>query len=179
MIIVLEAENTDQGIALAQCLKEETKHLSCILSVGIGRPYTAPADLHRSFVEAEEALHIGRALGEAGQITAFSNLGLFHWLYHLPPECQEDNIYLQKVNILFAHDTAHHSDLLPTLEAYLDRGGNALQTAKDLFIHRNTLLYRLAKIEKLCQIDLTDPLERLNMQVAIKNWRLQRLQRDG
>ncbi|HID86856.1 MAG TPA: PucR family transcriptional regulator [Anaerolineae bacterium] len=47
-----------------------------------------------------------------------------------------------------------------------------MQAADALVIHRNTLLYRLRKVEGLCEINLSDPLERLNLHLAIKYHRL-------
>jgi DNA-binding PucR family transcriptional regulator len=62
--------------------------------------------------------------------------------------------------------------LLATLESYLDNGGNALETARRMGLHRNTLGQRLQKIEEVCALPLDDPLHRLNLLVAIKFYRL-------
>jgi len=173
LVVVLEGDET-AGKALAQELREAASHLSSSFSIGIGRSYSSLADLHRSYAEAEEALHLGRLTAGPGHVTAFSDLGFLHWLYHLPPECRRENPYLDKVQALAAHDAERHSELLPTLEAYLDLGGNAQRTATHLFIHRNTLLYRLKRIEEICQVDLNDPLTRLNLHLALKQFRLLR-----
>ena len=64
------------------------------------------------------------------------------------------------------------ADLFNTLETYLDAGGNGVQTADLLHIHRSTLNYRLARIVEICNVDLSDPLTRTNLQVALKLLRL-------
>ena len=64
------------------------------------------------------------------------------------------------------------TDLFHTLEVYLDAGGNGVQTAELLCIHRSTLNYRLARIEEICEVKLNDPLVRTNLQIALKLLRL-------
>ena len=59
-----------------------------------------------------------------------------------------------------------------TLETYLDAGGNSVQTADALHIHRSTLNYRLARIKEICDVDLSSPSTRLNLQIALKLMRL-------
>jgi DNA-binding PucR family transcriptional regulator len=62
--------------------------------------------------------------------------------------------------------------LLRTLEVFLDYGANAAETARAMKIHRNTLTYRLKQIENYTQLSLNDPKTRLNLQVAVKAFRL-------
>jgi DNA-binding PucR family transcriptional regulator len=75
--------------------------------------------------------------------------------------------YLDLLKPLQQYDTEHHGDLLKTLQAYLRHGGNSNQTADALFMHRNSLRYRLARIRAITTLDLDDPDSRLTLQVAI------------
>lgn len=59
-------------------------------------------------------------------------------------------------------------DLLKTLQVYLSHNGNMTETAKELYIHRSTLQYRLEKIEDLLQVDLDNAEHRFNLNMAIK-----------
>ena len=65
------------------------------------------------------------------------------------------------------YDDEHHGDLMKTLDAYLRHGGNSTRTANALFIHRNSLRYRLARIQALTGLDHDDPDVRLALQVAL------------
>jgi len=65
------------------------------------------------------------------------------------------------------YDEEHHGDLLRTLDAYLRHSGNSTQTADALYIHRNSLRYRLARIQALTTLDLDDAEARLALQVAL------------
>ncbi len=75
--------------------------------------------------------------------------------------------YLGLLKSLQEHDDAHYGDLVKTLAAYLRHGGNSTQTADALFMHRNSLRYRLARIRAITGLDLDDPDSRLALQVAV------------
>jgi DNA-binding PucR family transcriptional regulator len=96
-----------------------------------------------------------------------------HWLYHLPPDRHAENRYIHVVAELREYDDQHHGDLLRTLEVYLDSGNALAEASAALNIHRNTLLYRLRRIEELTGLDLRNPLARLNLHVAVKGFRLE------
>ena len=110
---------------------------------------------------------MARALGRPSGVLRFDDLGLLHWLRHLPPDVIFENVYMRAVETLAKVDAERHTDLLPTLETYLE-APSVGEAAELLFIHRNTLSYRLERIEKLLQVDLNDPGQRLNLHVAAK-----------
>jgi purine catabolism regulator len=78
------------------------------------------------------------------------------------------------VQALAEHDRKSNSDLVHTLEAYLEHGGALAEAAEALSIHRNTLLYRVGRIEAVTGIDLKDTTQRLNLHVALKAFLLRR-----
>ena len=63
-------------------------------------------------------------------------------------------------------------DLLTTLEMYLECAGNLTRTSERLFVHRNTLIQRLERLQSLCDIDLQERANWLTLQVAIKVYKL-------
>ena len=65
--------------------------------------------------------------------------------------CHERLLFLQE------HDDSSGSDYMRTLRCYLDNHCNVVQTARELFIHRSTLLYRLEKIKEILESDLSSP----------------------
>jgi len=75
-------------------------------------------------------------------------------LRHLPAEVRTGNPFHKAIQLLAEHDTHHSTGLIGTLETYLDTGCNAQQAAERLYLHRNTLAQRLAKIESLTLLDL-------------------------
>jgi DNA-binding PucR family transcriptional regulator len=71
------------------------------------------------------------------------------------------------VEPLVVHDRERRSDLVRTLRVYFAAGANASEAADRLFLHRNSMLYRLARIEKLTGLDLKDPWARLALQLGL------------
>lgn len=75
--------------------------------------------------------------------------------------------YLDLLEPLRQYDRDHHGDLVKTLSAYLRHGGNSVQAANALFIHRNSLRYRLNRIQALSSLAPDDPDARLALQIAL------------
>lgn len=71
------------------------------------------------------------------------------------------------VKPLVEHDRERRSDLVKTLRVYFDTGSNASEAADRLFLHRNSMLYRLARVEKLTGLNLKDPRARLALQLGL------------
>lgn len=173
LVLILESAQTGRGEALAGDLAAELSHPACRLLVSVGRVQRAQTgSVARSFEEAEEALRVARALAQEEGVAPFSELGVLHWLYHLPPDVAEENTYLQHVRALAEYDAEREADLLRSLEVYLDCGGSLMEAAELLYVHRNTLLYRIDRIQELTGLDLRHPLQRMNLFVALKQYRL-------
>ncbi len=73
------------------------------------------------------------------------------------------------VEPLVEYDRERRSDLVKSLKVYLDAGANASEAADRLFLHRNSMIYRLSRVEKLTGLDLKDPRARLALQLGLLN----------
>jgi PucR family transcriptional regulator, purine catabolism regulatory protein len=73
---------------------------------------------------------------------------------------------------LLEYDMRQHADLIKTLEAFFACHGNLSQTAEMLIVHRNTLLYRMNRINEIAEIDLNRPETRLALHLALTIRRL-------
>ena len=71
------------------------------------------------------------------------------------------------VEPLVEHDRERRSDLVKTLKVYFDAGANASEAADRLFLHRNSMLYRLTRVEKLTGLNLKNPRARLALQLGL------------
>jgi len=145
---------------------------ACIsVSVGIGSPCTDALELHRSWREALEALQIGRRVWGSGSVTLWQGLGLYRLLSHIEPG--ELAAFVQEhLGPLLAYDEENGTELLTTLEAYFAEEGNHVRVAERLFLHRNTVRYRLQKVEKLLGMSLDDPETRILLAVCLRIRRL-------
>jgi purine catabolism regulator len=137
------------------------------ISAGIGRPYTDLTRLRQSYQEAEHALRIGTAVSGMGATNAFDELGAYRLLYYLRDQPELRTFCDETIGELAQYDDEHNSHLMETLTAYLDLQGNLSQTARALHLHRNGLLYRISRIEKIAGCDLNNSSQRLALQIAL------------
>jgi len=144
------------------------KRFNLSLSQGIGRAYPLN-ELRKSFYEAQVALTLPGLLGKKNYLQKFSKLGVYYPIFSqslndIKGFCQE---MLGKV---IEYDEKTDGDLMPTLRKLLDSNVNMKSTADSLFIHVNTLYYRVNKIEELLGIDFSSMNSRVNLFIAIKVW---------
>ncbi|MGI8424764.1 MAG: helix-turn-helix domain-containing protein [Chloroflexota bacterium] len=142
------------------------------LSAGISRPHDGLASLPRAALEAREALRIGRRVHGNGAHVNYADLGLYRVLHMLRDSPELRVFYEQTLGALVEYDRKAGQNLVETLEMYFACHGNLSQTAQRLHVHRNSLLYRVGRVQEICGIDLEDPEARLSVQVALKARRL-------
>lgn len=137
------------------------------LSVGVGRVYDSPKDIFRSFQEAKVALELGRLMEIREGVPFFADLGLARILYnHDRQELKE--FYTETLGALVDFDQEQGNNLMSTLEAYLKNQCDLKATANNLFLHPNTLRYRLKKVEEVLHVQLDDFDTKLNLMTAFK-----------
>ncbi|MFE9095419.1 PucR family transcriptional regulator [Streptomyces sp. NPDC007264] len=124
------------------------------------------ADLGTAWREASAAARAALAETRLGPVAQWSAIGPYRLLTSLPPRAADD----PAVRALL---TPAHHELARTAEVFLDRAGQAGRTASELGIHRQTLYYRLSRIEQLTGLDLDDGEDRLLLHMALKGARLQ------
>jgi GAF domain-containing protein/sugar diacid utilization regulator len=142
------------------------------LSIGIGNQCQSISDYRRGFAEASEALQMGQNLNRDGGVTHFNDLGVYRYLYKIARMDDLRDVYQDQVARIANYDRRKGTDLLDTLETYLECAGNLTKTSNRLFVHRNTLIQRLERLQSLCDIDLQDRSNWLTLQVAIKVFKL-------
>ncbi|MEM8858410.1 MAG: PucR family transcriptional regulator ligand-binding domain-containing protein [Chloroflexota bacterium] len=169
VVIICEGRNAKD---IANRMYEEMSHPARKMLIGIGRSLIGAEGIAKSYNEALESIRIAQKLNKLEGVRPFEELGLMHWLYHLPVESVDGNPFMDTIHDLAAHDKRRNTELVKTLEGYLDNGGSLVDTAVKLHIHRNTLVHRLKRIEELCDLDLKDPVGRMNLHVAVKFFRL-------
>jgi GAF domain-containing protein len=142
------------------------------LSIGLGNPCQSLSDYRRGFAEASEALQMGQSLNQDGGVTHFNDLGVYRYLYKIARMDDLRDMYQDQVARIASYDKRKGTDLLDTLETYLECAGNLTKTSNRLFVHRNTLIQRLERLQSLCDIDLQERSNWLTLQVAIKVFKL-------
>ncbi len=139
------------------------------VAIAISSAMTGADKVGDAHQQCNEALDIAQRVNSARRVHHFDDLGYIHTLYHAGPASLSQN---PQVPVLRELLKERQADLFNTLETYLDAGGNSVQTAETLHIHRSTLNYRLARIKDVCDVDLSSASTRLNLQIALKLMRL-------
>lgn len=141
------------------------------LAIGIGRPVDALIGLRDSYREARQALSMARRLAEPNPLY-FGELNVYRLLFQLEYSPELGSFCLETIGTLIEYDRAQGTDLIETLNAYFAHKGNLSATAEALFVHRNTLLYRMERIHEISGLDLDNPETRLSIQLALRANRL-------
>ena len=119
--------------------------------IGIGTTVSNIKDLARSFKEAQTALEVGKVFDTEKTIISYDNLGIARLIYQLPTTLCET--FLHEV---FKRGSIENLDqeTLFTIQKFFENNLNVSETSRKLFVHRNTLVYRLEKIKKITGLDL-------------------------
>ena len=123
------------------------------VNVGIGTIVNNVKELSRSFKEAQMALEVGKVFDTDKAIVSYDNLGIARLIYHLPTTLCET--FLHEVFKRGSIDSLDHETLF-TIQKFFENSLNVSETSRKLFVHRNTLVYRLEKIKKLTGLDLRE-----------------------
>ncbi|PWM23208.1 MAG: CdaR family transcriptional regulator [Oscillospiraceae bacterium] len=123
------------------------------VTVGIGTVAVGVKDLARSFKEAQVSLEVGKVFDTEKAIVRYDNLGIARLIYQLPTTLCE--MFLREVFIKGSIDSLDKETLF-TIQKFFENNLNVSETSRKLFVHRNTLVYRLEKIKKLTGLDLRE-----------------------
>jgi len=121
-------------------------------------------DVSRSYKEANMALNIGKIFFQEKDIIAYNTLGIGRLIYQLPiPLCK---MFIKEI---FANKSPDEFDeeTLETINTFLENNLNVSETSRKLFIHRNTLVYRLDKLQKLTGLNLRVFDDAMTFQIAL------------
>jgi sugar diacid utilization regulator len=142
------------------------------LTTGRSRRCADPVDLYRAGSEARLAVNVGEAEGHP--TLAFEDTGAYRLLL---PAMSEDpgeleRFYAETIEPLATYDEQYETELVRTVEAYLDNDGNVAATAKQLFTHRHTVRYRLERVRELCGHDVSATEGREKLGLGLKAMRV-------
>jgi len=139
---------------LASAIEETLKSELMIKTViGIGSIALTLRDLATSYKEAQVAIEVGKVFETEKSIINYENLGIGRLVYQLPTTMCE--MFLSEV---FKKNSIDNLDreTLDTIQRFFENSLNVSETSRKLFVHRNTLVYRLEKIKKLTGLDLRE-----------------------
>jgi len=132
--------------------------------IGIGSVVDNIKDIARSYREAQAALEVGRVFDNDKAVVNYENLGIGRLIYQLPITLCE--MYLNEVFPDGCLDQIDRETLM-TIQCFFDNSLNVSETSRKMFVHRNTLVYRLDKIKKITGLDLREFDNAITFKVAL------------
>ncbi len=133
-------------------------------SVGIGSLVSNIRGLASSFKEAQIALEVGKVFDTEKSIVSYNNLGIARLIYQLPTTLCE--MFLKEVFKRGSLESLDQETLF-TIQRFFENNLNVSETSRKLFVHRNTLVYRLEKIKKITGLDLREFEDAIVFKVAL------------
>jgi PucR family transcriptional regulator, purine catabolism regulatory protein len=171
VVVMPEADVApDATYRLAEMVRDECAGATtdALTSLGLGRTHDTAAGVRQSYREAEHALEMGRRLLGPGRQASFADLGLHRLLFAMAQHPELSDYYRGTVGDLLAYDERSSAELMATLDAFFAANGSPTETAQRLRLHRNTVLYRLRRIEEVGHLRLDDPATRLNLHLCLR-----------
>ena len=139
---------------IAASMEETLKNELVVKTViGIGTVAEHLRNLADSYKEAQTAIDVGKVFETERSIISYENLGIGRIIYQLPTTLCE--IFLNEVFKKNSIDSLDQETLF-TINKFFENNLNVSETSRKLFVHRNTLVYRLEKIKKLTGLDLRE-----------------------
>ncbi len=134
------------------------------VSIGISTVVDNLKDLARAYKEARVAIEVGKVFDTEKNIVSYENLGIGRLVYQLPTTLCE--IFMQEVFKKGSIESLDRETLM-TVQAFFENNLNVSETSRKLFVHRNTLVYRLEKIRKMTGLDLREFDHAITFKVAL------------
>ena len=138
------------GLAIESTFVNETSHP---VYIGIGEPKRQLPQLYESFREARRAIDVGRVYRTEKYVFVYRKLLLERFLADVPADMRaryNQMMFNRKTARLFNEEMVH------TIEKFFENSLNLSETARQIYIHRNTLVYRLDKVQRMIGLDLRD-----------------------
>ena len=132
--------------------------------VGYGNRVHNLQDIAKSYQEAKMALEVGRIFYMEKEIVCYSQLGIGRLIYQLPMSLCEmfiKEVFAEGVPDIFDEET------MVTIQKFFDNNLNISETARQLYVHRNTLVYRLERLEKLLGLDIRKFEDAMTFKIAL------------
>lgn len=158
IIFLVQMQNYDVG-RICRLVKKTHQIINNKLSdlnvnFGIGRFYNQLDKLHISLEEAEKALRVAQCERPSDGVCFFDDLGISSILLDIPHRVVLEKYYHDCFDPLLEYDRINNASLLNTLKTYPQENCNLTRASEKMFVHRNTLKYRINKIEELLGCDL-------------------------
>lgn len=162
---ISEKENLKLMKKSAEIFKKriESKIEDINIVFGLSDNESTVYEIKRNYIRCEQTIKIGQILYPDEYYIKYSDLGVFAWM-----DIKEDELEIMSKDIKILIENPEHRELIETLKVYLECKMNYSLTAKQLFLHINTVRKRIEEINDLISFDIEDPMNRLKLEVLLK-----------
>ena len=169
MILIL-SEDTKVAALVSGIEKRLETEFNVTAYFGLGRTYTSIGDLRKSHREACFACQMAEIEAQSGGsgFVEYAKIGVFRLFAEMKNASGLRQYEEEVLGPIREYDCKNKSSFLATLQIYLEENEDIVATCQRLFIHRNTLSYRLKRIEEITQRSMTDAEARLDFRLAFK-----------
>lgn len=136
--------------------------------IGVGRPAMNLNDIRDGYDQAYQAVILGRTLHDNKHIIYYEELGFYRLLATFNNTTEVKKFYEESIGSLIHYDENHDLELITTLSTYFAHNESISKTAEALFIHINTMKYRLQRIKAITSLDIRNSEDKLILQVCLK-----------
>ena len=150
---------------ICQYLADEKKEWS--FAIGVGKSYEHLADLQKSFQDASKCITLAEKLHRHQEVLWYDKLGFYRLLMSFENQELLESYCEEVIGGLIQYDEENHTELVETLKEYFLQNCNLQNTSEKMFIHRNTIKYRLQRIEQLTGKSFHDAFEILELHNAV------------
>ncbi len=158
------AENRDMEKIATNIVDTLSSEFYTKVSIGVSTVVDNIKDLARAYKEAQIALDVGKVFENEKNVVSYENLGIGRLIYQLPTTLCD--MFLQEVFKKGSLESLDRETLM-TIQCFFENNLNVSETSRKLFVHRNTLVYRLEKIRKLTGLDLREFEHAITFKVAL------------
>lgn len=165
-VIIMNAIREEECSQILESFSERVraKMPDRTVCIGVSDQIKDIENLHFAYQRARAAVEMAQKRNRSLQY--FDQMGLYRLLYLVDDRALLQDLSQEPLAPLLEYDAEHNGEYLMTLESYLRNGGSIKAMSEEMFIHRNTILYRMANIKKLLNCSLETPEERLIYMVA-------------
>ncbi|MCD7708470.1 MAG: helix-turn-helix domain-containing protein [Clostridiales bacterium] len=172
VILVKDVEMFDENrrdemlVSLAASLVDNLHSEAMIkVRVGYGNVVTQLAEIAQSYQEAQMALEVGRVFYAEHDTISYGKLGIGRLIYQLPMSLCE--MFIKEVFGEKVPEILEDEEAMNTINKFFENNLNISETARQLYVHRNTLVYRLERIEKAIGLDIRSFDDAMMFRIAV------------
>ncbi len=163
----IEEENLEEELADVAVSLVDNLHMEAMVKVrvGYGNVVSQIADIAQSFQEAKMALQVGKVFYVEKDIISYGKLGIGRLIYQLPMSLCDmfvKEVFGDKIPAILDDEEA-----MSTINKFFENSLNISETARQLYVHRNTLVYRLERIQRLIGLDIRKFDEAMTFRIAV------------